>query len=309
MAFAERNPLGNESALRSLAERQFGVFSHAQALEAGVSPSGMTRRVANEVWERVLPKVYRIVGVPSPREQRAMAAALWAGEGAVISHATAARLVGIEGVRERKIELWVPFPRNPRHPLVDVHRGTRVDRADRHRRGTLPITTPVRTLIDLSARMEDEPLLTAMESAFRTGLMTPDRLAARLRALTTSGRPGAGRLERLLLDRGDDPAAESRLETKVWLLLRDAPVPTPRRQSWVSTPGGRYRLDFAWPELKLALECDGWAHHGTRVAFGKDRERLSELAAMGWRVLVVTWPMATRQPQRVLRWVELALAA
>src|SRR5215213_9847744 len=265
MAFAERNPLGNESALRSLAERQFGVFSHAQALEAGVSPSGMTRRVAHEVWERVLPKVYRIVGVPSPREQRAMAAALWAGEGAVISHATAARLVGIEGVRERKIELWVPFPRNPRHPLVDVHRGTRVDRAD--------------------------------------------RLAARLRALTTSGRPGAGRLERLLLDRGDDPAAESRLETKVWLLLRDAPVPTPRRQSWVSTPGGRYRLDFAWPELKLALECDGWAHHGTRVAFGKDRERLSELAAMGWRVLVVTWPMATRQPQRVLRWVELALAA
>jgi very-short-patch-repair endonuclease len=148
-----------------------------------------------------------------------------------------------------------------------------------------------------------------MEGAFRKGLMTPDRLAARLGALTASGRPGAGRLERLLQDRGDDPAAESRLETKVWFLLRGASVPAPTRQMWVSTPGGRYRLDFAWPDLKLALECDGWAHHGGRVAFGKDRERLSELASMGWRVLVVTWAMATRQPERVVRWVELALAA
>jgi hypothetical protein len=30
---------------------------------------------------------------------------------------------------------------------------------------------------------------------------------------------------------------------------------------------------------------------------------------MGWRVLLVTWDVGTRQPQRVVRWVELALAA
>ncbi len=159
MTCDERNPLRNESDLRMLAEMQFGVFSAAQASEAGVSPSGMSRRVANRVWERVLPKVYRLVGAPSPARQPAMAAALWAGDGAVISHGTAGRLWSIPGARQRRVELWVPEPRAPRAASVTVHRGPRIEGADRTDVGPLPITTPVRTLIDLSGRMEDVRLM------------------------------------------------------------------------------------------------------------------------------------------------------
>ena len=95
----------------------------------------------------------------------------------------------------------------------------------------------------------------------------------------------------------------------MWLLLQRSGVQLPARQHWVTTTGGRYRLDFAWPDRKLGLEADSWRHHGDRVAFGKDRERLSEMVAMGWRVLLVTWDVGTRQPTRVVRWVEMALAA
>jgi very-short-patch-repair endonuclease len=213
----------------------------------------------------------------------------------------------IEGLRERRVELWVPAPRNPRHELVAVHRGRRIDRADRTRRNAVPITTPVRTLIDVSARMEDDRLLAEMESLFLRELMTPERLEKRLGALRSSGRPGAGRLERLLEARGGAPL-ESRLEAKVWLALRRSNVRAPVRQYWVAAPGGRYRLDFAWPDCQVALECDGWAQHGTRLAFGKDRARLSDLVSLGWRVLVVTWEVATKSPERLVRWVDSALA-
>jgi hypothetical protein len=57
MTFGERKPLRSETDLRVVAEQQFGVFRHAQAAAAGIPPAGITRRIANGAWERVLPKV------------------------------------------------------------------------------------------------------------------------------------------------------------------------------------------------------------------------------------------------------------
>jgi very-short-patch-repair endonuclease len=309
MMVEKRTRSDNERELRQLATEQVGVFSRAQAREAGLTTGAITRRVRSGRWERILPHVYGITGVPSSDRRSAMAAALWAGDGAVVSHGTAGVLWGIEGVRGPRTEIWVPSPRNPHAEQIVVHRGARVDRADRTAIGPIPVTTPIRTLIDIAGRLENDRLLAAMESVFRQKLGTPDRLAARLAALRASGRPGSGRLEELLERRGDGRPLESTLEGKVWLLLTRSGLALPARQHWVATAGGRYRLDFAWPDRKLALECDGWEHHGSHVAFGKDRERLSDMVAMGWRVLVVTWDIGTRQPRRVVRWVEMALAA
>jgi very-short-patch-repair endonuclease len=309
MTLGERKPLSSESDLRHLAAQQYGVFSHAQASEGGISPAGITRRVKSGTWERVLPKVYRVVGVPASDLQRAMAATLWAGDGAVVSHGSAGQLWSIPGARARAraTELWVPVPRAPRAASIVVHRGTRIDRADRTRFEGVPVTTALRTLIDLSARFEDDRLLNAMEDLFRRKLVTPERLAVRLDALAKSGRPGAGRLRRLFAERDVAPS-ESVLEAKVWLLLSRSPLPRPVRQHWVDTPAGRYRFDFAWPAAHVALECDGWEHHGGRAAFGKDRARLSEVASSGWRTLIATWEIVTRDPRRVLRWVDSSLA-
>jgi very-short-patch-repair endonuclease len=307
MAVVGRTSSDNESQVRALAESQHGVVSRAQALDLGVSEAAVARRVRDGLWARVLPGVFRITGAPESGPQLPMAATLWAGEGSVVSHATAARLLGIDGARERKVEIWVPSPRNPRHPLIAVHRGPRIHEPDLERRGPIPVTDPVRTLIDLSARMEDDQLLAATESAFRAKLCTPERLGVRVDSLRASGRPGAGRLAELLATRSG-PALESMLEAKMWLLLRRSGLPLPERQYWVSLPGGRYRLDFAWPEQRVALECDGWEHHGRRAAFARDRARLAEFAAADWRVLPVTWHACTREPERVERWLRDSLS-
>jgi very-short-patch-repair endonuclease len=94
----------------------------------------------------------------------------------------------------------------------------------------------------------------------------------------------------------------------VWLLVRRTGLPLPQRQLWVSLPGGRFRLDFAWPERRVARECDGWEHHGRRSAFAPDRARLAEFAAAKWHVLPVTWHAITKDPGRVERWLRDSLA-
>ncbi|MET0275494.1 MAG: hypothetical protein ABW211_01460, partial [Acidimicrobiia bacterium] len=103
----------------------------------------------------------------TPR-QAAMAAALWAGTGSLVSHGAAGSLWGLDGVRTTRVEVWVPAPRNPRTSEVTVHRGKRLDRADRTVLDNIPITTVTRTIIDLSGRLEDDALLSLVEASFRS---------------------------------------------------------------------------------------------------------------------------------------------
>jgi very-short-patch-repair endonuclease len=49
---------------------------------------------------------------------------------------------------------------------------------------------------------------------------------------------------------------------------------------------GRYRIDFAWTDVKVALEVDGW-HHRSPEGAARDSIRDSELRAAGWIVLRV----------------------
>jgi very-short-patch-repair endonuclease len=296
-----------DGVIAAIADLQFGVFSREQALRAGFSARQIQVRLTAERWESRFRGVYRVVGAPETLHQAAMAGALYAGEQALVSHGTAGVLLGIEGVRAREVELWVPSGKKSEVRGLTIHRGVRLDRADRAMLGPIPITNATRTLIDLSARMEDDRLLAVVEDAIRRRLVTPDRLAVRAEILRNSGRPGAGRLVELLRDRSG-AALESTLEAKVWLLIRRSGLPLPKRQCWVSLPGGRYRLDFAWPERRIGLECDGWEHHGAKSAFAPDRARLAEFGAARWRVLPVTWHAVTREPARVERWLRDALA-
>jgi very-short-patch-repair endonuclease len=271
----------------------------------GCTEAQIERRLRTGRWELVLPGVYRIAGAPATVRQAAMGAALWGGPEALVSHATAARLWRFEQVLSRKLELWVPPTRSIRSKVVSVHRGTRLDRADRTQLGPIPLTTPTRTLIDMAGRLEDHRLHATMEDLFRRNLVDRARLRARLDALRSSGRPGGGRLDALLEQRGNGPAMESALETLVWPLIIQAGVPLPVRQHWVVLAAQRFRLDFAWPECKVGLECDGQRYHSS---WASDRARLAEFASTHWRILPVTWEAASRRPRRVIDWLRGALA-
>jgi hypothetical protein len=88
-------------------------------------------------------------------------------------------------------------------------------------------------------------------------------------------------------------------------LVRDAGQPEPQADVVLSAPDHpRIEVDLRWPWRRLIVETDGFATHGTRAAFERDRARDAALQAAGFRVLRFTWrtedATVVRRPSAVL---------
>jgi hypothetical protein len=83
------DPADRSGRLQSLLDRQAGVVSRAQALAAGLAPRDIDRLLARRRWRPVHPRVYLAAGHPLSDDARIRAAALWAGDGAVVVGAAA----------------------------------------------------------------------------------------------------------------------------------------------------------------------------------------------------------------------------
>ncbi len=106
------------------------------------------------------------------------------------------------------------------------------------------------------------------------------------------------------------PPTESDAETLFLQLARRTGLPEPRRQFTVPTPEGVFRLDFAWPARRIAVEVDGAATHATPAALRRDLHRQNRLLlswmSQGWALLRFTWddvakPDLARQTAAKLR--------
>jgi very-short-patch-repair endonuclease len=294
-----------ETSALALARRQYGLISRPQALAFGCSERVIDRRIANGRWQRSQPNVYRIAGAPVTARQRAMAATLWLGDAAFVSHQTAGALLRLDAIDADAIHVVVPRSVRARIPLepVVVHRTNVLARADRAVVDGIPCTSATRTIIDLAGVLDDEPLEAAFESARRAGLTSPAFLAQRAADLFARGRSGSTALRRLLERLEPGRALESRLEVRVARLLRASLLPVPARQFRI----GRYRVDFAWPERRVALECDGFEAHGNRLQWKRDRRRVATIEAQAWRLVHVTWDDVCREPAKTLARIEFAL--
>jgi very-short-patch-repair endonuclease len=276
-----------------LADRQHGVLSRQQALDLGYSLSQIDRSLATGQWKAVFPGVYLLAGAAETIRQSAVAACLWAGPGAAVSHRAAGVLWDLDGVQARGMEILMTRERRLRTTKLTVHRTTDLPRYDRTRGDGITLTTPVRTLIDLAGVVDAETLEAAVECALHRRLVGEQYLRRRLGDLGGKGRPGVAVLRKILDRRGEEAALESRLEVKVWRLLVPSGLPKPVRQHPVEIDDRRYRLDFAWPSFRVAVEADGFASHGGRRSFNADRRRMAMLASLGWRIVPVTWEDAT----------------
>jgi very-short-patch-repair endonuclease len=263
----------------------------------------MSRRVMTGRWLEVLPAVYRLPGATPTGRQRAMAAVLWGGDESAISHTTAGRLLRLDAVRFDTVHLSLP-----------TSAGRRADDLTLHRMALTPIdavvvdgircTSATRTIIDCASILGDEALEDAFEQARRMGLTSVNALTRRADVLCGRGRPGSASVRRLLATQTPGAAAlDSRLEVKLARLLRKSSLPAPERQFRL----GRYRLDFAWPTRKIGCECDGFEHHGARLAWKRDRARLAAIEAADWRIVQVTWADVTGQPGQTVDRLAFAL--
>ena len=69
-----------------------------------------------------------------------------------------------------------------------------------------------------------------------------------------------------------------------------------------------YEVDAHWPGTRLVVEIDGWATHGHRGAFERDRAKDARLIAAGYTVMRITWRQLTTEPEAIAARLGAALA-
>jgi hypothetical protein len=274
-----------------------GLATRRQLLERipGVVLDG---HIGRRTLVRVFPHVYRHRDSSIDDDQLLRAALLHAGPVAALSHTTALAVWGLRHL-DRPLHLTVDqgLKRAGAHDLV-VHRRLRFDpHSDQcvERQG-LRVTRLPRTIVDswpLLPTRERRPLVLEIS---RRGLVTPTQLRD---ALSERANIGGRRALLQTIDLIAD-GVQSELEAHgVLHVFRHRSLPRSVGQHPVDLPTGRVRLDRCWPEVKLAVELDGAAHHTSPEDRRKDLARDRELAALGWVVLRFTYADVLRDPDGV----------
>jgi hypothetical protein len=267
--------------------RQHAVISYGQAIDAGLSRMAISRRVDAGRWVRLLPRVYRVGGAPATGRQGMMAATLWAGEGALLSHRAAGVLHGLDGVKAEHLE--VTASKRLRSGVVLAHYAPPFTAIDRDVLDAIPVTSPTRTLIDLAGILCPDDLELAFEDARRRGLTSRARLGYRLRELEGHGRVGCGALRALVADGRGRTHSGSAPEVRLRRRIIRSGLPRPIPQYEIRHRGRLIaRVDLAYPELRVAIEYDSERWHSGRRPRESDLERRNRLTALGWHVVHVT---------------------
>jgi very-short-patch-repair endonuclease len=221
-----------------------------------------------------------------------MAAVLACGQGAVLSHQSAAVLWELLMPSGREGSVIVSTPRRLHHrrPGIRVHSGTALAPDETTYLKNLPLTTPMRTIFDLAGALDERALEQAMARADRRHLLDRDQLATLL--TRHPGRRGNNRLRAQLSVLTAPTLTRSEAEERFLALIRKAELPEPRMNALIRG----FEVDALWGRERLIVEIDGFAFHSSRTDFERDRHRDGVLAAAGYQVIRITWRRLTREP-------------
>jgi predicted transcriptional regulator of viral defense system len=269
-----------EARIVSLAARQHRNVTRAQLLALGLSSSSIGDRLAAGRLHRVHNGVYAL-GTPAKTAlERAAAAVLACGDGALLSHEAA---LALWDLRRRGwpsvMEVTVPSAR--RRPGIRVHTCPRLSRRDVRRVHRIAVTSPAKTLLDCAPRLSDAALARAVNDAIRAGTMRRSELAELLDRCRSY--PHAHRLTRFVA--GARGVTRSEFEDAFLPFCERFGLPQPLVNSRV----GGYEVDAYFEEARLIVELDSWGFHNDRDAFETDRLRDANALAAGVGTLRITW--------------------
>ncbi|HEX6300903.1 MAG TPA: type IV toxin-antitoxin system AbiEi family antitoxin domain-containing protein [Acidimicrobiia bacterium] len=284
-----------------------GVVSRSEALALGVSSSSLHRWVDEGRLVKVGTGMYLLPGVLT--SEHSLLKAATAALGAVISHESAARIHRLDGLDPKRVTVTVPVRRSNRFVGVIVHQSTDLGESETNDIDGLTVTDVPRTINDLAAVLPKRPLAMVLDQAVRMKLTTYEEVAGRLEATARRGKPGVVKLRDLLAVRlGGSLVSDSTLETMTLELIDSAGLPLPSTQyrpPWLRRVNGR--VDFAYIDEEIIVECDSMRWHGTPESFQLDRQRDNLAQLAGWIVLRFTWEDITKRPSYVVRSIRHAL--
>jgi very-short-patch-repair endonuclease len=254
------------------------VISHTQLLDAGISRDGVKGRVAAGWLHRVHRGVFAVGHPGLTARGRWAAAVLSGGDGAALSHRSAAALWGIwpdggrpaitsDGIRRRGV------------PGVETHVG-RLRPGETIRVDGIRVTKVARTLLDLAEVLTQDQLVQAIDNATNSRQLHPTLMSAVMKE--SRGRRGLKPLKQaLLITRPQDVLTRSELERRALKLIAAARLPRPE----VNVRLHGYEVDLLWRDARLIAELDGREYHDPE----RDTRRDNNLRARGWTTARFTW--------------------
>ncbi len=290
-----------------LSAPRHGVITDADLISLGGTPGQIRRWIHKGHYRRVLPGVVAIGGAPRTWKQQASAAASWGGAGCAISGPSAFRVRGFDGFSRSMIELSITSKKDRRAVPFKVHRVDRHLLSEIETVDGIPITSVNRTIVDLAAvnHLRTER---SLHEGLRRNLITEGSFFIFVEDESMRGRRGIARARSIALAlTGTEHLTATDVEQKLAADIWRSDLPKPELQFPIMLSTEKNYFDFAYPAAMLAIEVDGYAWHGGRKSFERDRERDVESGLLGWTVLRFTWAQVMFKPDYVLGAIRLHL--
>jgi hypothetical protein len=282
------------------------VLHRLEVLAMGITSRELSAFVRLGVIARIGRGIYtmgEVLGLPDPR-------GITRSTRTVLSHISAAAWWGADlVVPAEKLHVTAPRNRGRRSdclPLVQLHRADLRPEEIRRVRGVL-VTSPLRTVLDIARSLPLAHAVAIADSLARKRLVSSRELLRTASAMPAGpGRTAVRKVAALL-----DPLSGSVFESITRVSMAIAGLPAPTTQLNIYDTAGEWvaRVDFAWPDLRVVLECDGFEFHSSRASFESDRRRWNALTRAGWRVIAVTWHDVVNDPTYLVELMSDVLAA
>jgi len=274
-------------AVTSWAERHLGLVTRRVALNAGMTERQLDHLIASGVLEVIHPGVYRIAGVPPTWEGDLSAACLAVGGLTVASHRAAIGLWGLDGAEPGYMEIATTRAHSPELRGVIVHRSTDLVAAHTTIRRGVPVTKPMRTLIDACAVLPFGRAELALDHALGTQLVSLKGMWITLDEVARRGRRGVGPMRTMLGARGYAPAGV--FEAAVMRLFRRRDLRNfTFEKTYTKDRQFIARVDASHNYLPLVAEFDGFASHSSPAELQYDHERQNKIVRRKLTILRYT---------------------
>jgi hypothetical protein len=292
--------------LREWARDQAGVVSREQAIKSGMGIGTIRARVKFGRWSQMHRGIYATFTGPVGRDAQLWAVLLYAGAGALLSHQTAAEILGLTDRRSSHIHVTIPANRRVIPPKgVIIHVSSSAVRGWRFARGIPPHTFAEQTILDLvDAATELDDVVAWVTAGFRRNATSEARLKAAI-----AGRKKLrwrGRLDEIIsmAAGGTHSPLEYRYDRDVerahglTQALKQVPFTKPN--------GTRGFRDRYYDKFGLVVELDGKQYHdGDRR--DQDRRRDNHATMTAGATLRYGWDDVMRTPCETAAQVYAAL--
>ncbi len=303
-----------------IAARQHGVIALRQLEGAGVTREAVFKRARSGKLHRLHRGVYAVGHCAPSWQRRWMGAVLACGEGAVLSHHSAAALWGLLRPIEGPVHVSVPTAAGlARRRGIHIHRCPSLCETAGHR-GATSLAVPRLTLAEVSSSPAGPPSSPPSPAigGGRGGRLTTRRHNIPVTAIrrTIADLEGTvapylhrrarrqAELKGVRLEGVESRRLRSDLEEDFLALFLGNGLPRPETNVRI----GRWEVDFLWRPRRLVVEADFFAYHQGSVAFEDDHARDLDLHSLGFAVHRFTDRQLEDEPERIVAVVRGALA-